>query len=335
MGLFVGQILGDGEYKPSLWHRLFKPKTTGNSINGLGETEPRRAAIVYHRSDVKHPWSVLQFTFYIRNFFNKTERRWFLRHLNVLKKPLEPIEAKKHVAAPNQAAADVKAFALAQPRVKDVRITALNWDWVTDVITEKTHVADWPNLILIAVPMEVPELQTSPSVRAHTEVMKTYGDAEEAAANIANWIRSRGYNAKFGGGPADSAILQIPHAIAAGLGQLGKHGSLMHHDLGPCFRMTYIHTDMPLDHDGSEDIGVDDFCMSCQLCTTKCPPGAISDHKQMVRGVEKWYVDFDKCIPVFNEQHGCAICIAVCPWTKPGVANNIVSKMLRRRQKAA
>jgi len=50
----------------------------------------------------------------------------------------------------------------------------------------------------------------------------------------------------------------------------------------------------------------------------------------MVRGVEKWYVDFDKCIPFFAETSGCAICIAVCPWSLPGVGENLSDKLARR-----
>ena len=50
----------------------------------------------------------------------------------------------------------------------------------------------------------------------------------------------------------------------------------------------------------------------------------------MVRGDTKWYVDFDKCVPYFNETTGCGICIAVCPWSRPGVAANLVEKLARR-----
>ena len=49
------------------------------------------------------------------------------------------------------------------------------------------------------------------------------------------------------------------------------------------------------------EFGADDFCKTCQVCTNACPPGAIMEKKQMVRGVERWYVDFDKCIPYFVE----------------------------------
>jgi len=52
-----------------------------------------------------------------------------------------------------------------------------------------------------------------------------------------------------------------------------------------------------------------------------------------VRGFEKWYVDFDKCIPYFNETHGCGICIAVCPWSRPGAAPRLAEKISRRKKR--
>jgi epoxyqueuosine reductase QueG len=51
----------------------------------------------------------------------------------------------------------------------------------------------------------------------------------------------------------------------------------------------------------------------------------------MVRGIEKWFVDFDKCIPEFAKALGCAACIAVCPWSTPGRAPKLMEKMLSRR----
>jgi epoxyqueuosine reductase QueG len=53
----------------------------------------------------------------------------------------------------------------------------------------------------------------------------------------------------------------------------------------------------------------------------------------MVRGNLKWYVDFDKCIPFFNENAGCAICIAVCPWSIPGKGPRIIEQLQRRAEK--
>ena len=50
----------------------------------------------------------------------------------------------------------------------------------------------------------------------------------------------------------------------------------------------------------------------------------------MVRGKRKWYVDFDKCVPYFVDNKTCGICLAVCPWSRPGVVDNLVVKMAHR-----
>ena len=68
-------------------------------------------------------------------------------------------------------------------------------------------------------------------------------------------------------------------------------------------------------------------------CSTACPPAAIGTDKQTVRGDVKWYVDFDKCVSYFDETYGCSICIAVCPWSRPGVAPRLAEKMTTRRRR--
>jgi len=70
--------------------------------------------------------------------------------------------------------------------------------------------------------------------------------------------------------------------------------------------------------------------MRCQACTRGCPPGAISPQKQLVRGTMKWYVDFDKCIPYFGETFACGICLAACPWSRPGLAPRLAEQWTKR-----
>ena len=64
-----------------------------------------------------------------------------------------------------------------------------------------------------------------------------------------------------------------------------------------------------------------------------CPPGAIFDTKQMVRGSKKWYIDFDKCIPYVAKTDGCAICIQVCPWSVSGRGPSLSQQLLAKRRK--
>ena len=97
----------------------------------------------------------------------------------------------------------------------------------------------------------------------------------------------------------------IPPAIACGFGELGKHGSIINRKLGSSFRLASVLTDLPLVGDESDEFGADAFCVNCRLCVDACPPDAVFDVKKTVRGQTKWYVDFDKCLPYFNEAMGC------------------------------
>jgi epoxyqueuosine reductase QueG len=99
---------------------------------------------------------------------------------------------------------------------------------------------------------------------------------------------------------------------------------------GAGVRLAGVTTDMPLVMNSPDIFGADEFCKNCQVCTRACPPGAIAEQKQMVRGVERWFVDFDKCIPAFTDLAGCAICIAECPWTRPSARPKLLATMARR-----
>lgn len=162
------------------------------------------------------------------------------------------------------------------------------------------------------------------------DVADQYGRGTRSSYAVANWIRSQGYNAHAYPGPGADALNLIPPAIAAALGELGKHGSLISPQFGSGVRLAAIATDMPLAPSKPHIFGADEFCRTCQICTRECPPSAISPGKQMVRGVERWYVDFDKCIPYFAEAASCGVCIAVCPWTRPDVRPKLLSTMARR-----
>jgi epoxyqueuosine reductase QueG len=153
----------------------------------------------------------------------------------------------------------------------------------------------------------------------------------KAAITLSEEIRAMGWRARAYCEGAD--ILHIPLAINAGLGELGKHGSLICREFGSSMRIATVLTDLPLNHDKPIDIAVDDLCIGCRRCTIDCPVDAISDEKKMIRGEEKWYVDFDKCVPYFTETAGCGICIEVCPWSKPDRGFSLSEKLLEKRAK--
>ena len=165
------------------------------------------------------------------------------------------------------------------------------------------------------------------------EVLSAYRRVTRIAIELSGRIRAMGWPAKAYGDTKTGEILHIPLALAAGLGQLGKHGSIISREYGSNFRLATVATDLPLASGYPLDLGVDDVCLTCRRCTIDCPPGAISDEKMMVRGVRKWYVDFDKCVPYFAETGGCAICIEVCPWSEPGRGPMISQAALAKRSR--
>ncbi len=114
---------------------------------------------------------------------------------------------------------------------------------------------------------------------------------------------------------------------------IGKNSNLINREYGSSFRLAAVLTDLPLIPTSKKSYYVDDFCSRCQVCANACPPDAILPEKVPVRGTEKWYVNFDKCIPFFNENFGCGICIAVCPWSIPGRGPRIVEQLMRRAQR--
>ena len=184
--------------------------------------------------------------------------------------------------------------------------------------------------ISIGTPMNREEMRYAPQPRAAREVMRTYRIGSRIAIDLAAHIRSLGWPAQAYADGED--LNQIPLALSAGLGELGKHGSVISKDFGSNFRLAAVLTDLPLACDRPVDIGVEDLCTRCRRCTLDCPPAAISDDKHMVRGSRKWYVDFDKCIPYFSMTEGCAICIEVCPWSEPGAGMNVSETLLSKRR---
>ncbi|MGH8188374.1 MAG: 4Fe-4S dicluster domain-containing protein [Steroidobacteraceae bacterium] len=331
MGIILGSR-GKRGYKPPLLHKLLKPRMPGNAINGLGEHTPRRPRPVYHFREtpgVKLHFKWVQQLFYTRmsrhpNFRQRIEDR----RANIYR-PLPQIARRRVDHTPQEWTHDVKAFALSH-EADLVGITRMREDWVYEGFEIKQ-----PWIIMEGVAQNYDRIKTAPDHTTNMEVLDQYNRAHRANYALASWIREQGYFAERYKGFIGTPLTMIPAAIDAGLGQLGKHGSLINRRYGPNFRLGYVLTDMPLVADAQDELPIDDFCESCQICTRACPTDAISDAKQWVRGIEKWYVDFDKCVPFFNDTFGCNVCIAVCPFTRPGASEPLFQKLIRRRERQA
>lgn len=152
--------------------------------------------------------------------------------------------------------------------------------------------------------------------RSQDEVHRVYHQLDELGLRIAQRIAAHGYSASMQPNEGDVPLVAL--AQQAGLGELGKHGSLISPQLGSSFRLGAVTTDMPLAADGPRDFGIDEVCLKCGVCTRFCPGDAIKPEKKEVNGVVRWHVDTPACEPWFHKLYGCKICLMVCPLNSRG-----------------
>ncbi len=306
------------------------PAVSGNDINGLGETSFRRPDMVYWAPDpASIPHGDLQLYFYQRSAAEPRFAEARAQRQAVLDAPLPPVAATRTELPPEAWDEGLDNF-IQQGLCEKTGTTQIQPEWIYE-----GQEVDLPRVVMIGVRHDYDRISAAPEAEAGLEVMDQYRRAAQAAKTIAAWIREQGWQAEPLTGPMTGALAMIPPALACGFGELGKHGSLINPELGASFRLSAVLTDAPFPETPAQDHGIDDFCQSCRICEDACPPEALSPVKQTVRGTEKWYVNFDKCLPYFNETHGCAICISACPWSRPGVGLNLAAKLARRAGRIA
>jgi ferredoxin len=319
-----------GTYQPKS-ETLSLLKVSGNPINGLGDEKVRQPSPFFWHPPDKHPFGELQVV--ARESSRKCPGAAEAFAAAYRHPDLAPIAASKNTSTSEQLSAALTTFALAH-EADAVGITTMDPLYVFE-----GYSIEEPWVVVLALAHNYDRLKEVPSDETNSigvcDVADQYGRGTRSSYALANWIRQQGYTARAYPGPGADAISLIPPAIASGLGELGKHGSLISSQFGSGVRLAAVTTDMPLIATKPIEFGADQFCHTCQICTRECPPEAISSEKQLVRGVERWYVDFDKCIPYFTEAASCGICIAVCPWTRPDVRPKLLVTMARRQSNPA
>jgi len=305
------------------------PEVSGNTVNGLGEAEVRPASPFFWHPAAKQTHGPLQaaVTDHLQSVPELSEH--FSRRPPGGRGPQPvPQAASKVEKSPQTWVEEIKSFSLSQEGDL-VGIARMSPRYVYD-----GYQIDEPWVILVGVAMNYAELAQVPATfdnpTGAVVVAQEYNRAARVCRALTNHILQQGYYAKAYQGPYASALNMIPAAIDAGLGELGKHGSMINREFGSSFRLSAVTTDLPLIADEPDNFGADDYCTRCEACVRACPPDAIFNSKQTVRGVEKWYVDFDKCIPYFGETFGCGICIARCPFSRPGNAFKLIERINKK-----
>jgi len=315
-------------FNPNSAQMDLMPEISGNEINGLGETEVRNPAVVYWAKNPEEiPHGKMQSWCYtvdpgLPEFAAERNKRQA-----ILDQDLPKVVGQTAYYPEAQWQKKLEKF-VQDNDCEKIGVTELDPSWLFE--GERT---EFRHVIIAAVHHDYERISEAPKPIAGAEVMVQYTRAASVAKKIAAWLHQEGWEAEPVTGPMASRLAMIPAAIQAGFGELGKHGSLINPEFGSSFCLSAVLTNAPLPLDEPQTHGVDDFCSSCKICEDACPPFAITADKQLVRGIEKWYVDFDRCLPFFNEHQGCAICIAECPWSRPGVGLNLAKKLARKSLK--
>ena len=177
--------------------------------------------------------------------------------------------------------------------------------------------------IVFTVEMDKEPISTAPSFECQLEVMDGYKRMSTISNKLSYHLRNNGFAAYPGtalGGLTDYVHL----AELAGLGAIGYHGLLISPGEGARLRLNTIYTNITnlptLEARGQTNghLWVRDFCAMCNKCVRKCPVGAIYDQPQPRGDGGFQSIDHASCRDYFTEHNGCAVCLAVCPFSQIG-----------------
>jgi len=154
------------------------------------------------------------------------------------------------------------------------------------------------------------------ALEVEKEAYAVYVECARISTELAEYVRSLGFPA-IASHNDTSDIQAIPALYAAGMGELGRNGSLLHPEFGAGWRPGFVITDAPVVPGKPNIFGVQKTCETCRICEQNCPPGAIRkpDDFVITEGIKRWQVDTRTCFEVsrFRVEY-CHICVDVCPY---------------------
>lgn len=173
--------------------------------------------------------------------------------------------------------------------------------------------------IVFTVEMDKDNMSTAPSFEAFKEVATGYKNLAVIGNKMALSMRKNGFAAYPG--TALGGITDYTHlAELAGLGAIGYHGLLITPEEGARLRINTIYTNitnLPIETE-NEHLWVRDFCAMCKKCIRGCPVQAIFDQPRPRGDGGMQSIDHDACRDYFNQNFGCAVCLAKCPFSDIG-----------------
>ncbi|MBC7233632.1 MAG: reductive dehalogenase [Chloroflexi bacterium] len=177
--------------------------------------------------------------------------------------------------------------------------------------------------IVMGLEMDFASIRKSPGFPASAATALIYSKMAEVSSKLAKYIRALGYEAVPSG---NDTTQNIPLAIDAGLGEIGRLGLLLTPEFGPRQRLCKVLTNLPLATDKPIDFGMQRFCETCLFCAHACPAKAIPFGERSLEqtsisnrpGILRWTVNVGNCYLFWRSNGGtdCSNCIAACPWAQ-------------------
>jgi epoxyqueuosine reductase QueG len=106
-------------------------------------------------------------------------------------------------------------------------------------------------------------------------------------------------------------------ARMAGLGWIGKNGSLVNPKYGPRVRLGTVLTDLPLNYGEAMDISK---CGTCEACVLKCPAMVLTGEAWSLDKPREFIYDPEVCSKHMSTHYKhigrgvvCGICLKACP----------------------
>jgi len=135
----------------------------------------------------------------------------------------------------------------------------------------------------------------------------------------------------FGYHLAEALLPKKLLAVCSGLGCYGKNNICYVEGMGSFIRLVAFYSDLPCEEDNWQEPCMLEACLKCNACGNKCPSGAISTDRFLLRA--------ERCITYHNEKRaniafptwldpawhncfvGCMICQRVCPQNRDYLHN--------------
>jgi ferredoxin len=246
----------------------------------------------------------------------------FIAKYNHLADPGSPSPKRIDLTA-DKATRRVKGFA-GHLGALNVRITRLKDYHVYTHAGRRLH--NWgdknnvrhTHAIVFSSEMDHEMVHSTPQAPAATESAVQYMHLANVGIALAMYLSKLGYSARAHI-DGNYQLLATAAAHDAGIGELGRLGLIITPTHGPRVRLSVVTTDLELIEDQPINFGVQHFCKICKKCADNCPSQSIEfGEKKNVRGVVKWQSQMETCYKFWRKAGtDCAICMAVCPYSKP------------------